>query len=1257
MATLPAYAELHCRSNFSFLTGASSPEELVDRAATLRYTALAVTDECSLSGVVHAYEQATERGLHLIIGAEMRLEPGVGGVPMRLVLLATTRRGYGNLSQWITLARRRAEKGRYDARTGDLEGKAPTALHLVGLPDCLALLLPTAGPVPLGAIAQGGPADAAGRTTSRDGAAAGEGAPVDARLSGLGVIAAAQASAAAAIASATPGAGRPRGREVREARDGPSGDGPLEPPAPPKLAAATIAARRVAKAPPPPRPSTALSFESLFAQAQWLKAWFGERAWLAMPLLMQGDDDEVRERVRIVAAATGLRIAAVGDVLMATRAAKPLQDMLTATRLQRTVADCGHALSPNAEAHLRSRARLQALYEPEWLAETVAIAGQCRFSLGELKYEYPQEIVPAGHTPTSWLRSLAEAGAARRFPAGVPDKVEDLIEHELGIIERLGYEAYFLTVADIVSWARAHGILCQGRGSAANSAVCYCLGVTEVDPGRADVLFERFISEERGEPPDIDLDFEHQRREEVIQYLYRKYGRHRAALTGVIIRYRTKSAVRDVGRALGIDLDRIDAVTRSLHHVGGAAAPSGAAERLALALLEHGFDPESRLGFQWIALSLQLRNQPRHLSQHPGGFVIARDDVALLVPVENAAMDRRTVIQWDKDDLDVLKLLKVDILALGMLSALRRGLLFVDAKMRQMMPGPPPPGWVVEAKRQAQEERRRLTEVAVVASAAHAAHASHAGNGATRIVRDANAFSSAGAAAAMGIMADCDGLDSEASLQDIPKEDAAVYDMLCTGDSVGVFQVESRAQMSMLPRLRPRQFYDLVVEVAIVRPGPIQGGMVHPYLKRREQKEPVTYPSKEAEAALSRTLGVPIFQEQVMQLAILAADFTPGEADQLRRAMAAWKRKGGLGPFKEKLITRMVAKNYDLDYAEAIFRQIEGFGEYGFPESHAASFALLVYVSAWIKRHHPDAFLAALLNSLPMGFYAAPQLVRDARAHGVVVRPVDITISDWDSTLEPLAPHEAQPACAERAIPAGQCAVRLGLNRVSGLGAEEGERIMAARAQAPFANVEDLARRADLDAKSMQCLAASDALSVLAGQRRDAIWAVAGVDTRATPLLKTTRTFEEPHPRFEATSLGDAVLADYRAMGLSLKGHPLALLRPALAVFKVQQASLLNAEYRPGQLARASGLVTHRQQPGTAKGVVFVTLEDETGTVNVIVWPAVAATQRKPLLAASLLTVYGVWQRQGEVRHLVAKTLVDHTPMLQGLVTRSRDFH
>jgi len=577
------------------------------------------------------------------------------------------------------------------------------------------------------------------------------------------------------------------------------------------------------------------------------------------------------------------------------------------------------------------------------------------------------------------------------------------------------------------------------------------------------------------------------------------------------------------------------------------------------------------------------------------------------VPVENAAMDGRTVIQWDKDDLDVLKLLKVDILALGMLSALRRALIFVDAKMRQTMPGPPRPGW------------------------------------SPATATPANALAAPGC--------------GDVSLHDIPAEDPAVYAMLCSADSVGVFQVESRAQMSMLPRLKPREFYDLVIEVAIVRPGPIQGGMVHPYLQRRENPALVDYPSEETRQALGRTLGIPIFQEQVMQLAILAADFTPGEADQLRRAMAAWKRKGGLGPFEDKLISRMVARGYELSYAQAIFRQIEGFGEYGFPESHAASFALLVYDSAWIKRHHPDAFLAALLNSLPMGFYAAPQLVRDARAHGVAVRAVDVALSDWESTLEPQQPHEAVPACVQRFIPSGQCAVRLGLGRVNGLGEAPGRRIVAARALAPFASVEDLARRAELDTHALQCLAAADALSALAGARRDAIWAVAGVDTRATPLLKSTRTAEDAQPVLAPLTPGDTVLADYRALGLSLNGHPLALLRAVLAPFKVQPAALLNVHYRPGQLARASGLVTHRQQPGTAKGVVFVTLEDETGVVNVIVWPAVAAAQRQALLGAALLTVYGIWQREGEVRHLVAKTLVDHTAMLQGLVTRSRDFH
>jgi error-prone DNA polymerase len=1199
MAALPAYAELHCRSSFSFLTGASMPEELVERAAALRYSALAITDECSLSGVVHAHEQAVESGLALIIGAEMRLEPGIGGVPMRLVLLATTRRGYGNLAQWITTARRRAQKGRYEARAADLEGWVPHMPHLAGLPDCLALLLPTAGPVPPDAV----PGETGGRPgPEAEDARVGESEPgaSGVALSGQEVIAAASARAAASIASRMPGAGRPRARDARTAREGPiSPEGPPEPPPPlPKSKAASIGARG-AKSVTPSRPSTVLSFESLFAQAQWIKTWFGlDRAWLAMPLLLQGDDDELRERVKAVSAATGLRIVAVGDVLMATRAAKPLQDMLTATRLQRPISECGHALAPNAEAHLRSRARLQALYEPEWLSETVAIAGRCAFSLKELRYEYPKEIVPEGHTPTTWLRALAEEGAVRRFGQDPAPRVRDMIEYELALIAKLGYEPYFLTVADIVGWARSQGILCQGRGSAANSAVCYCLGVTEVDPTLHSLLFERFISEERNEPPDIDIDFEHQRREEVIQYIYRKYGRHRAALTGVIIRYRLRSAVRDVGRALGVNIDRIDAVTRSLHAVGGSAAPS-AAERLAIVLAENGFDPGARLGALWIALSMQLRNHPRHLSQHPGGFVIARDDVARLVPVENAAMDDRTVVQWDKDDLDALGLIKVDVLALGMLSALRRALVFVDAKMRR----------------------------STTSAALRPAHA------------------------------DTAGVETGFRMQDVPKEDPAVYAMLQTGDSIGVFQVESRAQMSMLPRLRPERFYDLVIEVAIVRPGPIQGGMVHPYLKRRSQKEPVTYPGPGAKEALERTLGVPIFQEQVMQLAILAADFTPGEADQLRRAMAAWKRKGGLGPFHEKLTRRMVAKGYSLDYAEAIFRQIEGFGEYGFPESHAASFALLVYVSAWIKRHHPDAFLAALLNSQPMGFYAPAQLVRDAHAHGVIVRPVDIRVSDWESSLEPLAPGEAAPACEQRFIPADQAAVRLGLSRVSGLSEDEGRRIVEARAQAHFASVEDLARRAEIDAHALQCLAQADALSTLAGDRREAIWAVGGVDTRATALLKGTRTAEHDAPELAPLTLADTVLADYRALGLSLKSHPLALLRPALAPFKVERAAVLNADYRPGQLARASGLVTHRQQPGTAKGVVFVTLEDETGAVNVIVWPSVAAAQRRALLGASLLTVYGVWQREGEVRHLVAKTFVDHTSLLQGLVARSRDFH
>ncbi len=772
--------------------------------------------------------------------------------------------------------------------------------------------------------------------------------------------------------------------------------------------------------------------------------------------------------------------------------------------------------------------------------------------------------------------------------------VRATLDSELALICQLGFEPYFLTVADIVHWARSQGILCQGRGSAANSVVCFCLEVTEVNPthDKMNLLFGRFISAERNEPPDIDIDFEHQRREEVIQYIYRKYGRHRAALTGVMISYRPRSALRDIGRALGIDLDRINAVSKGQQWWDGRGI---APERLA----EQGFDPDSLVCRQWLALTRQLIGFPRHLSQHPGGFVIARDDISRLVPVENAAMDDRTVIQWDKDDLDALGLIKVDILALGMLSAIRRALAMVAAKQ---------------------------------------------------------------------------GLPS-LQMHQLPQGDSAVYDMLCRADSVGTFQVESRAQMSMLPRLKPREFYDLVIEVAIVRPGPIQGGMVHPYLRRRSGEEPEDYPNDAVRQALGRTLGVPIFQEQVMQLAILAADFTPGEADSLRRAMAAWKRKGGLGPFHERLVGRMVAKGYEPAYAERIFKQIEGFGEYGFPESHAASFALLVYVSAWLKCHHPDAFLAALLNSQPMGFYAPAQLVRDARAHGVQVLPVDVLHSDWDSTLDAAGQGAAPvpgglasqrppgPADLHPPAPAGLRPVRLGLNRIIGLAEADARRLLAARAAlapgAAFASVEDLARRAGLDAHALQLLAQADALRSLVDHRHQAAWAVRGIDTRATPLLQATRT-HEPAAALQPPGAGQGLLADYRSTGLSLSSHPLALLRADLAAFQVQPAAVL-ALSRHGQLVRASGLVTHRQRPETAKGVVFVTLEDDTGAVNVIVWPSVAQAQRVPLLAATLLTVYGVWQRDSDrpdaVQHLIARRLVDHSGLLQGLVSKSRDFH
>jgi error-prone DNA polymerase len=1062
---LPPYAELHCLSNFSFLRGASHPHELVERAHSLRYSALALTDECSLAGVVRAHDKAKECGLHLIIGSEIRLtQPGTGHPHARLVLLAQSRRGYGNLSHWITVARRRegVEKGSYRAHPGDLEGKVPDAPTLAGLPGCLALLVPH---------------------------------------------------------------------------------------------------RRQ-------------TFGEMLAHAVWLKAWMQDRAAIALELHNQPGDDLLSRRVQVIASRTGLPIVAAGGVLMHVRSRKPLQDVLTATRFKCPVSQCGAELEANAEARLRSRSRLGMLYRQEWMERSALLAKTCKFSLDELSYDYPQEVVPPGETPTSHLRQLTFAGAQDRFgPQGMPPEVLEQVERELALIQQLDYERYFLTVADIVRWAREQKILCQGRGSAANSAVCYCLHITEIDPRRGNLLFERFISAERHQPPDIDVDFEHQRREEVIQHIYAKYGRHRAALTAVVICYRPRSALRDVGRALGIDLQRIEAVSKSVHWFDLNVED----ERLR----ECGFDPHSPLVRLWLELTHQLIGFPRHLSQHPGGFVIARDELSRLVPVENATMENRCVIQWEKDDLESLGLMKVDILALGMLSALRRTLEFLGHK-----------------------------------------------------------------------------LGREVRLQDVPDDDEPTYDMICAADTVGVFQIESRAQMSMLPRLQPRKYYDLVVEVAIVRPGPIQGGMVHPYLKNRQLPEDaVPYPPG-LERALQRTRGVPIFQEQVMQIAIDAADFTPGEADQLRRAMAAWKRKGGLGPFHERLVGRMKEKGYDEEFAERIFKQIQGFGEYGFPESHAAGFALLAYDSSWLKCHHPDAFLAGLLNSQPMGFYAPAQLVRDARAHGVEVREVDVTRSDWDCTLE--APAAVRHD-AGQAIHAPLQPVRLGLRMVSGLSESAGQRIVAARAAAPFTDAEDLARRAGLDGHELKALAQADALRHLSGHRHQAAWAVAGIDTRPTRMLSQARSNEDPHApaALAPPDEFEAMRADYQALGLTLGRHPVALLREQLQAFKVQTSASLRS-FPDGRLARASGLVTHRQRPPTAKGTMFVTLEDETGPINIVVWPKVVESQRKPLLSARLMTVYGQWQRQGNdrfaVMHLVATKVIDHTSLLSGLENRSRDF-
>ena len=1029
MSEHTVYAELHCISNFTFLRGASQPEELIERAHALGYAALALTDECSVAGVVRAHLRARELGFKFIVGSEFRLDDG-----LRLVLLAPDRVAYGDLCELITCGRRAAEKGSYHLTRADVARLAA---------GCLALWL--------------APEAADGQTAQTD--------------------------------------------------------------------------------------------------AQWLRETFPDRAWIAVELLHDGRDSKRLAALTALGEASGLPLVAAGDVHLHGRARRALQDVLTAIRLGTTVQAAGQALAPSGERCLRPRRRLAALYPPALLAESERVASRCTFSLDELRYEYPEELVPAGVTPASHLRHLTELGLKRRWPGGTPPKVRSLIEHELRLIAELRYEPYFLTVHDIVEFARSRKILCQGRGSAANSAVCFALGITEVDPDRIETLFERFVSKERDEPPDIDVDFEHERREEVIQYIYQKYGRHRAALAATVITYRPRSAVRDVGKALGLGLDQVDRLARNLQWWDGKEL---APDRLR----EAGFDPENPLLQKLIVLVDALLGFPRHLSQHVGGFVIARDRLSRLVPIENAAMEERTVIQWDKDDLDALGLLKVDVLALGMLSAIRKAFDLVSAFRGGSL-----------------------------------------------------------------------------GMSDVPAEDPAVYEMIQRADTVGVFQIESRAQMSMLPRLKPKCFYDLVIEVAIVRPGPIQGKMVHPYLRRRQGLEPVTYPSEDVRGVLARTLGVPIFQEQVIKLAVVAAGFTPGEADGLRRAMATFRRRGGMEKFEARLIEGMRTRGYNEEFARQIFQQIQGFGEYGFPESHSASFALLVYVSAWLKRHEPAAFTAALLNSQPMGFYAPAQLVQDARRHGVEVRPVDVRFSDWDCTLE----RGKQP----------EPAVRLGLRMVGGLAQAAGERIVADRAHAPYIGVEELARRARLGRRELDVLAAAGALAGISGHRHRARWAVAGVEP-ALPLLAGAPV-AEALPMLRPPTEGQDVVADYASMGLTLRRHPLALLREQLGARRLLSARQVR-ERDHGEPVATAGLVVCRQHPSSAAGTIFVTLEDETGNTNIIVWGSVATRNRRALLGSRLMVVRGEVQRENEVLHVIARDLSDLSPLLGNLTVASRDF-
>jgi len=1087
------YTELHCISNFSFQRGASHPDELVMRALKLGYQGIAITDECSVAGVVRAWDSLRQFNrelpepvdLQLLYGSEFLLEDGA-----RLVAIARDLDGWGGLCQAITAARMtEMDKGHYDIRAIDWQLLA----------GCERIYLP---------------------------------------------------------------------------------------------------ARQV---------------DTVQVDLSAACERFGSQGlWLGVELLCDFDDDLWLSMLQQAGEAAGVPLLACGDVHMHAAGRKPLQDVISAVREGRAVGECGFALQRNAQRYLRPLERLETLYPPDLLRATQVLAARCSFRMEQIAYRYPKESVPPGLTPGQALNRLVLAGVRRRYPAGSSRKLRVQILKELRLIAFKNYEMYFLTVEDIVRFAREVKILCQGRGSAANSVVCYCLGITEVRPDDSNLLFERFISKERNEPPDIDVDFEHQRREEVIQYIYSKYGRDRAAIAATVVRYRSRMAIRDVGAALGVPEVLIDAFAKDHFWFDKDILEKQLVEVQA----KTGVSAPQPLIDQWIELTAQLRDFPRHLSQHVGGFVLTEGPLTRLVPVEKASMEGRSIIQWEKDDLEAVGLMKVDVLALGMLSALRRMIDF-----RNVWRGT---GW---------------------------------------------------------------------TMAEIPRDQAAVFDMICTADTVGVFQVESRAQMSMLPRLLPREFYDLVVEVAIVRPGPIQGGMVHPYLKarkRRREGQEILYVKDELKKSLERTLGVPIFQEQVMQLAMDAGGFSADEADQLRRSMAGWGRKGGVHHFQEKLVEGMIGRGYPAEFANAIFEQIKGFGEYGFPESHAASFALLVYLSCWIKCFEPACFLAGILDAQPMGFYSPSQLVQDARRHAVEVRPVDVTLSGIDSVLErfdgtqaplysgvewashprpeagmgmPACPAPGEPVWPGTQVPQpgrlAQPAVRLSLRLVAGLSAEGMKRIVAARAQSPFTSTEDLALRAELDTRDMQALAAADALMSLSGHRRQQMWE-ASAQKRSPALLRGVPVLEDPLVLPEASE-AEEIIGDYASTGLTLRRHPLALLRERLRKKGLMTARQMRDKPH-GTPVRACGIVTMRQRPPTAKGTLFITLEDETGVVNVIVWADAVERFRDIVLKSRLLAVEGVWQRDhesgGQVRHLLGRNFRDLTPWLGRLGThKSRDFH